>query len=204
MAHTSVIPKFLDAATVESSINPAELIACMKRALISFSKHDGTVVQPVRNTLPITRHQGFLGLMPALSYEECGALGAKLVSFYPFAVNAPTHSAVVLLFDVATGVLQAVMDGTILTKMRTAAVSAVSVQLLAREDASVLTILGSGEQARSHAQYLSLVRNFREIRIWGRREASALAAMQDIQTMVQTHVRVSSFDTLFSCPRLLF
>ena len=58
------------------------------------------------------------------------------------------------------------MDGRYITAVRTAAVSAVAVRLLARDEAKVLAILGSGVQARSHAELLPEVRRFREIRAW--------------------------------------
>lgn len=175
---------YLNAAQVEALIHPGKLIDCMRKALIAFSKRDGTVTQPIRTTVPVTKHQGYLGVMPALSYDGEGALGAKLVSFYPSATDSPTHSAVVILLDVATGVPLTVMDGTILTKMRTAAVSAVSTDVFASPDSAILAILGSGEQARSHAQYLSFVRNFREIRVWSRNETRVAEAVHDIQKMV--------------------
>jgi alanine dehydrogenase len=78
----------------------------------------------------------------------------------------PTHLATILLMDPTTGALLAVMDGRYITEARTAAVSAVSTRLLARADASVLALIGSGVQAGSHLEALTLVRDFREIRCW--------------------------------------
>eukprot|EP00698_Gefionella_okellyi_P009601 TRINITY_DN2458_c0_g1_i1.p1 TRINITY_DN2458_c0_g1~~TRINITY_DN2458_c0_g1_i1.p1 ORF type:complete len:271 (-),score=74.15 TRINITY_DN2458_c0_g1_i1:249-1061(-) len=173
---------FLDAARVRQLLQPQALIDAMQQALTALSRRDGTVLQPVRTTLPIEQHGGFLGLMPALSYQDGGALGVKLVAFYP-QLPAPlvTHHAIVALFDVPTGRPLAVMDGSVITEERTAAVSAVSARLLSREDSSIVAILGAGHQARSHAKYLSLVRPVREVRIWSRSDTSANAAVSDIQ-----------------------
>jgi len=107
---------------------------------------------------------GFFGIMPALSE----GLGLKIVTFYP--PNAergiPTHMATIFLVDPETGTPLAVMDGTFITEMRTAAVSAAATKLLASPKAKVLAILGSGVQARSHVDALRLVRDFEEIRVW--------------------------------------
>jgi ornithine cyclodeaminase/alanine dehydrogenase-like protein (mu-crystallin family) len=70
------------------------------------------------------------------------------------------------MLDPETGVLHAVLDGRYITEVRTAAVSAVSTRLLARRDAHILGILGSGVQARSHLEALRLVREFHEVRAW--------------------------------------
>src|SRR5438045_9235126 len=106
----------------------------------------------------------------------CGrALGAKLVTFYPHNQNVPTHHAMILLFRLETGEPLAIMDGRLITEMRTAAVSAVATKLLARADTKVLTILGSGVQARSHLEALRLVREFTELRVWSPRNADRFA-----------------------------
>ncbi len=95
-------------------------------------------------------------------------LGIKIVTFY--ASNAerriPTHMATIFLVDPETGTPLAVMDGRLITEMRTAAVSAAATKLLASPDAKILAILGSGVQARSHAEALRLVRQFQETRVW--------------------------------------
>jgi len=104
-------------------------------------------------------------MMPALTPA---GLGIKIVTFY--ATNAergmPTHMATIFLVDPETGTPLAVMDGRLITEMRTAAVSAAATRLLAPPDAKILAILGSGVQARSHVEALKLVRKFEEIRMW--------------------------------------
>lgn len=146
------------------------LIGVMERALRAFSQ--GDVLQPVRLALAVAPHGGYLGLMPAHVKGPAGreALGAKAVTFYTRNVerDLPTHMAVILLWDSATGELLALMDGRLITEMRTAAASAAATKVLAREDAAVLALLGAGVQARSHLQALPLVRPLREVRVWSR------------------------------------
>jgi ornithine cyclodeaminase len=85
---------------------------------------------------------------------------------------------VILVFDAETGAPRALMDGTSITAARTAAGSALSARLLARQDAHVLLIVGTGVQARAHAMAIPRVRPIREIRVLGRnpQKAARLAA----------------------------
>jgi ornithine cyclodeaminase/alanine dehydrogenase-like protein (mu-crystallin family) len=160
----------LEEADVRRLLRMDEVIAAMDQALAAFSS--GRVVQPVRTMLPVTQHAGFLGLMPAYTGQ---ALGAKLVAFYPQNTGVATHHAIIQLFRPDTGEPLATMDGTLITEVRTAAVSAVATKYLARPDASVLAILGSGVQARSHLEALRLVRNFNDVRVWSPRHAEDFA-----------------------------
>jgi len=140
-----------------------ELIPAMEKALIDFSA--GKVTQPVRSVITVDPPGGFFGMMPALTPE---GLGQKIVTFYPKNAERgiPTHMATIFLVDPETGAPLAVMDGRLITEMRTAAVSAAATKLLASPDATILAILGSGVQARSHVEALRLVRRFEEIRVW--------------------------------------
>ena len=141
------------------------LIVAMETALAGFSL--GRVLQPVRNMLTIEEGKRYLGIMPAAAEN---AMGVKLVSFYPgnAGTEVPTHLAMVLLFRPDTGEPLAVMDGRLITEMRTAAVSAAATSRLAAPDSKVLALLGSGVQARAHLQALMLVRRFEEVRVWSR------------------------------------
>jgi len=154
---------------VRSLLKMEELIPAMKGALRDLSS--GKVKQPVRLVVPVSEHNGFFAVMPAYG----GALGAKLVTFYPDNQGIPTHHAMILLFRPETGEPLVTMDGRLITEMRTAAVSAVATDVLARPDASVLAILGSGVQARSHLEALGVVRKFREVRVWSPRHAGEFA-----------------------------
>src|ERR1700755_141956 len=127
----------------------------------------------------------------------CGrALGAKLVTFYPQNKTVPTHHAMILLFRPETGEPLAVMDGRLITEMRTAAVSAVATKLLARTDIKTLTILGSGVQARSHLKALRLVRSFGAVRVWSPRNAERFAREFNIQTAHSAEEAVRGADII--------
>ena len=156
-------PFFLNEEQVREHLRMTELIPAMEKALIDFSA--GRVTQPVRSIISIDPPGGFLGLMPALTPD---GLGLKAVTFYPSNAEQgiPTHMATIFLVDAQTGAPLAIMDGRLITEMRTAAVSAAATKLLASPDAKVLAILGSGVQARSHVEALRLVRQCEEIRVW--------------------------------------
>ena len=178
----------LDERAVHDLLSMEELIPAMARAMADLSS--GKVVQPGRVMLPVTAHQGFLGLMPA--YGD--ALGAKLVTFYPNNQGIPSHHAMILLFKPETGEPLVTMDGRLITEMRTAAVSAVATRLLARPEASVLGILGSGVQARSHLEAMRLVRTIRDVRVWSPRNAPAFAREFGVRAVASAEEAVRGAD----------
>jgi ornithine cyclodeaminase/alanine dehydrogenase-like protein (mu-crystallin family) len=182
--------RFLDEAAVARYLRMEEVIPAMEQALAAFSA--GEVSQPVRTMVPVTEHGGFLAVMPGYT----GALGVKLVTLYPGNVGLPTHLATILLFRPETGELLAIMDGRLITEVRTAAVSAVATKLLARENAAVLAILGSGVQAQSHLEALRLVRDFREVRVWSPRNAAAFAARHGIEAASSAEEAVRGADVI--------
>ena len=181
----------LDEAAVDRLLRMEEVIPAMERALADFSS--GKVVQPVRTMLPVAEHKGFLGLMPAYTGT---ALGTKLVAFYPHNTDVPTHHATILLFKPETGEPLITMDGRLITEVRTAAVSAVATEFLARPDASVLAIIGSGVQARSHLEALRLVRDFREVRVWSPRRAAAFAEEHGVRAAAAAEEAVRGADVV--------
>src|SRR5438309_8853808 len=155
-------PLYLDEEQVRQHLRMEKLIPAMEKALIDFSA--GKVTQPVRSGISVDPPGGFFFMMPAFAE----GLGLKAVTFYPSNVERgiPTHMATIFLVDPQTGAPLAIMDGRLITEMRTAAVSAAATKLLAPPDAKILAILGSGVQARSHAEALQLVRRFEEICVW--------------------------------------
>jgi len=165
----------LDEPEVQARLRYEDLIPAIAQALAALSA--GQVVQPVRSVLPVAPHQGFFAVMPAYA----GALGAKLVTFYPKNVGIHTHHALIVMLKPETGEPLAVMDGRLITEMRTAAASAVATERLARADASVLAILGSGVQAGSHLAALRHVRSFKEVRVWSPRNAPAFAQRHGVK-----------------------
>ena len=180
----------LDEQAVHDLLKMEDLIPAMATAMADLSA--GKVVQPPRVMMPIADHQAFLGLMPAYS----SALGAKLVAFYSNNQGIPSHHAMILLFRPETGEPLATMDGRLITEMRTAAVSAVATKLLARSEASVLGILGSGVQAKSHLEALRLVRAFREVRVWSPRSAAAFAKQFGVRATASAEEAVRGADVV--------
>jgi thiomorpholine-carboxylate dehydrogenase len=156
-------PLFVNEEQVRNHLEMTDLIPAMEKALIDFSSDK--VTQPVRSVIKVDPPGGFLGLMPALTPN---GLGLKAVTFYPSNAERgiPTHMATIFLVDPETGAPLAIMDGRLITEMRTAAVSAAATKLLAPRDAKILAILGSGVQAHSHIEALRVVRKFKEIRVW--------------------------------------
>lgn len=162
--------RFIDEAVVASVLRMQDLIPIMRRTMIDFS--EGRINQATRKIFPVPPHSGFFGSMPAAGSDM---LGAKLLTVYPEngAKGLHTHMALIALFCPETGEPLAIMDGRLITEMRTAAVSAAFVDAVANPGVSTLAILGAGTQARSHIEALSLVRSFTEIRIWNRTPARA-------------------------------
>jgi alanine dehydrogenase len=181
---------FFDEAAVRELLQMRDLIPAMSAALADLSA--GNAVQPVRMVLPVADHKGFFGVMPAYN----GALGAKLVTFYPENRGVHTHHGVIMLFKPETGEPLAVMDGRLITEMRTAAVSAVATDLLARRDTEVLAILGSGVQAHSHLEAISIVRSFREVRVWSPRNAQSFATEHGVTASTTAEAAVRDADVI--------
>lgn len=147
-------------------LDPDDLIDALAQAMADLSA--GRASAPPRVAAD-AGGAGRLFAMPA-SLPGADALTAKLVTLFPGNEGGrlPTHQAVIVAFDTGTGEPVAVLDGTEITAARTAAGSALSVRLLARPDAAVLAILGTGVQARAHARFVPRVRDFSEVRIASR------------------------------------
>jgi thiomorpholine-carboxylate dehydrogenase len=174
---------YFDEGAVQRVLHYDQLIVAMERALADFST--GKVVHPVRSILSVAEHHGFFGVMPAV-YDD--VMGAKLVTLYPRNAGTalPTHQGIIVLLRAATGEPLAVMDGRLITEMRTAAVTAVATKHLASPNARVLAILGSGVQARAHFAALRQVRQFDEVRVWSRNPANAKALADEIGAKAMT------------------
>jgi thiomorpholine-carboxylate dehydrogenase len=160
---------------VRAVLTYESLVPAIRQALIDYSA--GLVEQPARTILRAGNAEGFkngwFAVMPVIAGD---VMGVKTVTFFPgnADLGLHTHMAIVELLRRSTGEPLAVMDGRLITEMRTAAVSAVALAALAGPSAASLGILGSGVQARSHIQALGLVWPGRkEIRIWSRTAANA-------------------------------
>jgi ornithine cyclodeaminase/alanine dehydrogenase-like protein (mu-crystallin family) len=145
-----------------------ECIELMSEVLTDLAR--GRVWLPLRFVVRPPEEGTLMGLMPAHRSEPRRAYGLKAICIFPEnpAKGLDAHQGGVLLFDGGTGELRALLDGSAVTAVRTAAVSAVATRALAREDARELAILGSGVQARSHLQAMARAREFERARVWSR------------------------------------
>jgi ornithine cyclodeaminase len=174
------MPILLSEEDVRIVLSMSDLIPAMHEALAQFSA--GRVEQPLRNVLEVGDQKAFFGVMPAY-IQSPAVLGTKLVTVFGNneRIGLPSHLATIVLMDSTTGELLAVMDGRYITEARTAAVSAASVQLLARKGAGTLAILGSGVQARSHLEAIASVTTLRDVRVWSPREDRRVAFAWEMQ-----------------------
>jgi ornithine cyclodeaminase/alanine dehydrogenase-like protein (mu-crystallin family) len=159
--------RVLRGAEVRRLLPMSECIDLMHRTMVAVS--EGSVVLPLRSILVMPGDRGMMGMMPGyMADPEC--FGVKLVSLIPR--NKPpeysSHLGLVLLFEGEHGQPVALLDAAEITAIRTAAASGLATRLLARADAGDLTLLGAGEQARSHLEAMLAVRTLRRVRLWVR------------------------------------
>lgn len=160
---------YLSHADVERLLDVDAMFDALARALVAYS--DGSASAPPRSAVRV--QHGLLGVMQA--YVPGVALETKLVSVFPENdhLGIPSHQGLIALFNVENGTPVAVMDGGYITQIRTGGTAAVAARMLAREDASVLAILGAGAQGWSHLETFPRIRDFEEIRIASRNDEHA-------------------------------
>lgn len=167
----------LTAADVERLLTIPACIPAMRSAMAQVS--DGRALMPLRQFMAVPEAPGKLGLMPGWLAQP-PRFGVKVVSKYVRPPGDPngTHVGAVMLFDAATGLAIALVEGGSLTAIRTAAASALATDLLARPGPGTLAVLGAGEQARRHVEAMRAVRPVTEVRVWAR-DPSRSAAFAD-------------------------
>ncbi|WP_405009079.1 ornithine cyclodeaminase family protein [Kitasatospora sp. NBC_01539] len=173
---------------VEALLDTDTLIDALAAAMADLSA--GRASAPDRVAATVPEQDGLLAAMPGY-VPSVGMLMAKLVSLFPRNAGTPlpTHQAVIVVFDPRTGEPAALLDGAAITAARTAACSALSARLLARPDATVLAVLGTGVQARSHARAMCRVRPIRQIRVAGRDQAKAATLAGELAASLEAEVR---------------
>jgi ornithine cyclodeaminase len=157
---------FYDAAQVEELLDYPGCIDAMRRAMTALSS--GERPQPLRQIFTVGKDEMF-GTMPG-ELAALSTFGAKLVSVFhePDGSGRTRHQGVVVAYDGETGAVSCIADAEPVTKIRTACATAAATDALARGDAEVLAIFGTGVQADAHLRALPLVRPFREVLLWGR------------------------------------
>jgi len=173
---------------IEELLDLDALIDALAPAMADLSAGRASV--PDRVGAVVAERDGLLAAMPGF-VPSSGALMSKLVSLFPHnsGTALPTHQAVIVVFDAGTGEPAALLDGTAITAARTGACSALSARFLAREEAAVLAVLGTGVQARSHAHAMCRVRPIRRIRVAGRDPAKAATLADELSASLGIEVR---------------
>ena len=164
--------RILSVADIRRLLTYQACIAVVREAMVEVSRRN--VSLPLRTGMPLPNRKGMFGVM----YGYLGkpeSFGIKLVSLYPGnpAAGYSSHMGLVILYEPEHGRPVAIMDGSVVTAIRTAAASAVATDVLARKNAAVLAIIGTGEQAESHLDAIRAVRDIREVRVYGRTREKA-------------------------------
>jgi ornithine cyclodeaminase/alanine dehydrogenase-like protein (mu-crystallin family) len=171
----------LSQADVEAVLDPRRLVDALATAMQELSA--GACSMPSRLAAMVDEKDGLLAAMPAY-LPSAGALTTKLVTLFPHNEQVPTHQAVICCFDPTTGSPVAVMDGTAITAVRTAAGSALATRLLARPGARTLLVIGTGVQARAHLRAVGAEMGSEDIVVAGRdpaRVGALVAELHDIK-----------------------
>lgn len=180
---------FINGDYVHRHLSYTACIAAVREAMILFST--GKTRQLLRSIMQLGEGRMF-GVMPG-GMETRKVFGAKLVSVFPenFALGKSSHQGVVVLFESECGMPICVVDAASITAIRTAAASAAATDALALPEASVLALLGYGEQARTHARAISKVRKLEDIRVWGRSPERAQAFVERLAKEIGATARVA-------------
>ena len=176
-------------AEIAELLSMAECIRLMRNAFESLA--NGDAVLPLRQIMKLPGRRGVLAMMPGY-VSDPETIAAKVISFFPGNLGTPydAHQGAVLLFDPKHGKLVGLLDASEITAIRTAAATAVATDLLARPDADVLAIIGSGVQARRHLDAMRVVRTIRRVRVWSRtpEHAQRFARREAQRFMIQIAV----------------
>ncbi len=157
--------RILDAGEVRQALPMSQAIAGMKEAYQHLSA--GRARVPLRSHIDVPAYGGTTLIMPAY-LEETGDLAVKIVSVFPGNVKQqePAINALVLVLDDVTGRPVALLEGSALTAIRTGAASGAATDVLARRDARIAAIFGSGVQARTQLEAICTVRAIQSVRVY--------------------------------------
>jgi ornithine cyclodeaminase/alanine dehydrogenase-like protein (mu-crystallin family) len=158
----------------------------MREALAGLAR--GRIQQPLRTVVKLRDAAGFMGLMPAYSPEDGYGLKALVITPGNPAIGKDAHQGGVLLFDAGTGEPLSLVNASAVTEIRTAAVSAVATDLLARPGAAELAIIGTGVQGRAHAHAIAATRPLTGVRLAGRDPARTRAVAAELSAQLSAPV----------------
>ncbi len=181
--------RIIDGATARALAPPADLIGWMREAMQLVSARD--VELPLRRGMVLPGAAGAIGMMPGFVGGEIQSAGVKLVSLVPpERRKGSSHLGLMVLYDADGLVPQAILCGATVTAIRTSAVTAVATDALARKNARILAVLGTGEQAEAHVAALRHIRPFDDIRLWDRDVTTPRAIRLAERTGARLHARV--------------
>lgn len=157
----------INQSEVSAALPMRACIDLMRDSLAALAR--GEAVQPLRSHIATPDKRGILAAMPGY-LAPARAMGIKVLTVFPAneGSDVDSHQGAVLLFEEERGVLIAMLDATAITAIRTAAVSGLATDLLARAEAGDLAVLGAGTQALTHIEAMLAVRRLRRIRVWNR------------------------------------
>jgi ornithine cyclodeaminase len=179
--------RVLNRGAVERALPLADCIAAVEAAMVATSAGEADL--PLRTHLPIRGSKGKLVVMPGM-LGPLRVFGLKIVSKFPRPAGDPhgSHVGMVIIFDADNGLPLAMLEGGVLTEIRTAAASALATRALSRPESKVLAVLGTGAQAEWHARAIPVVRPIEQLRIWGRNPVHAAALAQRLGTELKLPV----------------
>ncbi|MFK8054346.1 MAG: ornithine cyclodeaminase family protein [Woeseiaceae bacterium] len=189
--------RILNSAQLSAALSHAECIDALEPTMRAVSAEGA--IMPLRQYLNIPGTAGKFTMMPGY-VDSPRTFGFKVVSKYPREAGSPhgSHVGAVMIFDAEEGTPIAMVDGAMLTAIRTSAASALATRVLAREDSHRLAVLGSGQQAEHHIRAISCVRPIDDIQIWSRNPDNArnLLAAMNLPPSITTHVAESPADAV--------
>jgi ornithine cyclodeaminase/alanine dehydrogenase len=181
----------LSKSQVMSLVTMAESIGAVENAFRELA--NGTARMPTRVSVPLPEKQGWLGVMPAF-LSQAGSLATKIVTVYENNVTrhgVPNVLAVIILNDVETGRVEAVIEGSYITAMRTGAVAGVATRYLARQNATKLGIFGCGAQGRTQLEAVCQVREISSVLVYDRDKRR----MQDFVSKSSSQAKILAAET---------
>ncbi|MDP5275402.1 ornithine cyclodeaminase family protein [Chengkuizengella axinellae] len=169
---------FINQEEVKQMLTMSACIEIMEKVLLDLAK--GEAIQPLRSVIPVDQ-TNLLGLMPGVVKSE-EVIGTKLITIFPanHKKGLPSHQGIVVIFDSENGNVKTVVDGTEITNIRTAAVSGVATNYLAKTNAELLSMIGTGEQAKTHVEAMLLVRPIKQMNVWSNRKQKAIQFKEEM------------------------
>lgn len=174
---------------VKNLLSMTECIEVM-RDLFANQSQD-TLINPLRTKMWLPNNVGVLGMMPAY-IKGLGVMGIKVISVFPdnYKRGLSSHQGQILLFETETGQLLGSFDGSEITAIRTAAVSGLMTQLLARKEVKHLALIGTGEQAETHLEAVLAVRNIKNVTVWSTRKEKMIAFAETMSEKYKVNIEL--------------